>query len=319
MMDLRNGVPGAHKRGAGPGRRALLQRAAIVAGILLIMLLGLLLTAEDDEGVPAPTDPATPALAPLPRLNGQLPEPAAVATNGAQSPSAADPVAPLAEQAGGDPAAATHTPASPAPSPPTSPPAADSAQLVPAPKPPANAAARPGGAGEPSSAAPSGSPAGLKGAPADPVPADAAGAAAGSHRVQLGDFGRVDRAERLARTLAAEGMPAGLQRRVVVGPYVGRDAAAAAAERLSARVAVKGIVVPARSRGQFLVQAGVFSEARNAEALRARLIAAKFKVVVQARVVLGPYETRAGAEKALAKVSGKRNIAGTSTIVSSER
>lgn len=323
MMDLSKGVPGARSHGTVAGRRALLQRAAIVAGILLIMLLGLLLTSGDEADTALPPDTAAPApaLAPLPKLNGQLPEPAGAAMPATPVPAGAGVMAENAPAGGGALAGSASPPAMPS----------ASAPPVGAPTPPpahvASPAKAPGGAeGKESKAVatpavpPAASPAGVKAASADvsrPESASAAGAAAGGSRIQLGDFGRVDRAVGLARTLAAEGMPATVQRRVVVGPYAGREAASAAAERLSARVSVKGVVVPARRSGQFLVQTGVFSEARNAEALRARLAEAKFKVVVQGRVVLGPYASRAAAEKALAKVSGKRNIAGT--IVSSER
>lgn len=317
MMDLSKGVPGARKHGDGATRRALMLRAAVVAGILLLMLLALLLTAEDEQAGLAP-EASQPVQAPLPKLGAQLPEPAPAGTSttpalpsvtaqeAAVSPTATvgsggvanqvQPPAPVTS-AGTPPAGlapqreamvASATPAS-VPARPVAPPAA----TVTAPGASNGAAVR-----------------------ADPAKVDPV-AATGGIRVHLGDFGRVDRAVRLVEALTSEGMPAAVQRRVVIGPYSGRKAAVAAAERLGKAVSIDGMVVPARTNGQFLVQAGVFSESRNAEALRARLAAAKFKALVQGRAVLGPFATRDGAEKALAKVSGKRNIAGT--IVSTER
>lgn len=319
MMDLSKGVPGARKRGAGPGRRALLQRAAIAAGVLLLMLLGLLLTEGDDAVAPS-AETSAPVLAPLPKLGAQqLVEPPAAqpAVEPAVTSPGSEPSSPQV-QPGGEPAVA----ATPAPDRAltTEPPAGTAASMA-APAATQSAGTLPGsvqdkGVGRTAAPTVANPPVAQVGRAATGG-GSPGGTSGGDVRVHLGEFGPADRAVKLAAALVAEGLPASVQRRVVVGPYVGRAAATAAAERLKQREAIEGIVVPARRSGQFLVQTGVYSEARNAQAMRARLAAAKFKVVVQGRVVLGPYANRDAAEKALAKVAGKRNIAGT--IVPSER
>ena len=88
-----------------------------------------------------------------------------------------------------------------------------------------------------------------------------------------------------------------------------------AAERIVTRLRqddkVTGFIVSAAGGKGFLVQAGVFAEPANAEALRRRLSTPARKATIQGRVMLGPYERREDAEAALARVRSERKLAGT--------
>lgn len=77
-------------------------------------------------------------------------------------------------------------------------------------------------------------------------PPGAARALAQGYIVQLGVFGDPDNAAVLSRELAAQGYPAHLQSRVVLGPFPDRQAAKAAAARLRGERKFEGIVVPPR-------------------------------------------------------------------------
>lgn len=81
--------------------------------------------------------------------------------------------------------------------------------------------------------------------PAPPPPASTRALAQG-HIVQLGVFGDPENAAILSQELAAQGYPAHLQSRVVLGPFANRQTAKAAAERLRAERKLEGIVVPPR-------------------------------------------------------------------------
>lgn len=78
-------------------------------------------------------------------------------------------------------------------------------------------------------------------------PSTSARALARGYVVQLGVFGDPDNAAMLGRELAAQGYPAHLQSRVVLGPFPDRQAAKAAAERLRRERKLEGIVVPPRN------------------------------------------------------------------------
>jgi len=80
--------------------------------------------------------------------------------------------------------------------------------------------------------------------PVPPAAADSARALARGYIVQLGVFADPGNADSLSRELAAQGYPARLQSRVVLGPFPDRQAAKAAAESLRRERALDGIIVP---------------------------------------------------------------------------
>lgn len=135
--------------------------------------------------------------------------------------------------------------------------------------------------------------------PAKPAPQPAPGVAAPApasgakpHFIQLADFGPLPAAKNLLDAAATAGHPGRLMHRVLVGPFASRDAARKAVEG-----GTKGIVV--QSSGSWWVQAGVFSDAENADRQRATLSLAGQQVVVHGRADIGPFPSRAAAEKAL--------------------
>ena len=127
-------------------------------------------------------------------------------------------------------------------------------------------------------------------APAAAAPAVASGAK--PHFVQLADFGPLPAAKNLLDAAATAGHPGRLMHRVLVGPFASRDAA-----RKTVEAGTKGIVV--ESSGSWWVQAGVFSDAENADRQRATLSLAGKQVVVHGRADIGPFPSREAAGKAL--------------------
>lgn len=69
---------------------------------------------------------------------------------------------------------------------------------------------------------------------------------ANGYLVQLGVFSAMDNAEDLRTDVAARGLPAHVEGRVVVGPFASREAAEAAQARLKREGLSAGIVVPPR-------------------------------------------------------------------------
>ncbi len=80
-------------------------------------------------------------------------------------------------------------------------------------------------------------------APSQPDPASIAG-----YRIQLGVFDVPANAETLQRELAAQGLPAHIQSRVVLGPFSTRAKAQAAQAALRKAGQAPGILVPPRGR-----------------------------------------------------------------------
>jgi DedD protein len=69
---------------------------------------------------------------------------------------------------------------------------------------------------------------------------------ANGYLVQLGVFGSMDNADGLRADVAARGLPAHVEGRVVVGPFPDKAAAEAARARLKREGLAAGIVVPPR-------------------------------------------------------------------------
>ena len=89
-------------------------------------------------------------------------------------------------------------------------------------------------------------PATPSGAPAPAAPPVSASALARGFVVQLGVFSDAANADALSRELSAQGYPAHLQSRVVLGPFADRQAAKAAEERLRRERRLEGIIVSPR-------------------------------------------------------------------------
>ncbi|MCK9259769.1 MAG: SPOR domain-containing protein [Azoarcus sp.] len=99
-------------------------------------------------------------------------------------------------------------------------------------------------------AQPEGDPLPAQPAVAEPAPSPAAKQAsvplANGYLVQLGVFGSMDNADSLRADVAARGLPAHVEGRVVVGPFPHKAAAEAARARLKREGLAAGIVVPPR-------------------------------------------------------------------------
>lgn len=303
----------------GRVRRRLLTRAAVAAGVMLLMLAGLVFFGGDegDESEP-PTPAAAPGLATAPPA-----APLAPAASETDVVTVDETRSVLAEAAMADQALAAPAEAGMV---------APTAGFESAPAP--IAAAEPAAPADVAAAAVSGPGARML-APTAPAPARATtvdrnpagpaadrsrsgsnaaaatGAATTGFTAHLGEYGALDKAERLREALAEQGLPAAIVRRVVIGPAETRKAAERIVARLRQDDKVTGFIVPAAGGKGFLVQAGVFAEPANAEALRRRLSTPARKATIQGRVMLGPYERREDAEAALARVRSERKLAGT--------
>lgn len=153
-----------------------------------------------------------------------------------------------------------------------------SAPQIPAPPPaPAPVAPPPATAAPPKTAAPA------------PAPT------AATYMVHLADFSPMPAARNLFDSAVTAGQPARMLHRVLVGPFASRDAA-----RKAVSGDLKGIVV--ESGGNWWVQAGVFSDADNADRQRAALSVSGRQVVVHGRAETGPYASRVLADQALAEL-----------------
>lgn len=238
-----------------------------VAGLLLVVLLFVVLSGGEQEQAEMPVPPVVEAPQPVqrPGLAEPIPVEPVPADTAIAVPEAGNET--FAEPAP-DQAVAQPEPASPPPSDeqPITPPPTKSA---PAPKPaPAPAAKKPAAASPPASA---------------------------SHMLQLADFGPLPVAKGQLHAAVPLGYAGRIMHRVLIGPFATRDAARSAIES-----GAKGLLVQAN--GSWWVQAGVFSDADNAERLRASLAGAGRQVAVHGRAELGPFANRGEAERALAEV-----------------
>ena len=283
----------------GRRRRALLYRAALAIGVMLVLVVGLMIHDEPEPAVPplAPPGfdfPAAPEPSPVPSFLERTPPEVGVrpggdavthgeddaesVAGGAEVVDEREPVVEVVEQ----PVARVEQRDDTAE---TGRPAADA---------PAGVATPEATAGRPVSSAP---------APASaPPPGASIPAVANGHRVQLEQFVEAGRADALLAELRASGYPVSALHRVAVGPFAQRAQATSAMERLNNTQQMRGIIVPDVSGSGFSVQLGVFGDAGNAGALRDRLRAAGFAAELHRRVVLGPYRERAQAETVLAEM-----------------
>lgn len=246
---------------AGNPRAALLR--AGIAALLMIVLLFFVLGSEPEQEAAAPP-PAPEAVAPEPEV---IDPPPSLLLSQPEAPGPGAIIPPPVE---------IHTPQVA--------PAQDVAAVAPS--------AVPESAPE---SAPATAPAPVQPATPAPQPAPAAAAPASGakpHFVQLADFGPLPAAKNLLDAAATAGHPGRLMHRVLVGPFASRDAARKVVEG-----GTKGIVVD--SGGSWWVQAGVFSDAENADRQRATLSLAGRQVVVHGRAEVGPFPSRTAAEKAL--------------------
>lgn len=133
--------------------------------------------------------------------------------------------------------------------------------------------------------------------PPPPKPAVAAPSSGLSHMVVLDDFGPLPAAQNLLDGAATAGYAGRMLQRVQVGPFASREAARKAVES-----GARGIVI--ESGGSWWIQAGVFSDADNAERQRAALARSGRQVVVYGRAEIGPFTSRSAADSALAEVRG---------------
>lgn len=313
MSARRTGIDD-YRRVLDPGRmrQSLLTRAAIAAGVMLVMLVGLMIVGGDgevdepDAAASAPGNTAKPGLPPLSAVQGPpaLPETAAApveiarpatAVSDGVAPSPEPEPAPAADQlveAVEEPEVAGPTVGEPEQAPDSAPPAPPSAPVTSR----NQSAAVPGGRMQDS-------------------PAGRAAVATDGFSAHLGEYGALDKAERLRQAMAAQGLPASLLRRVVIGPLSSRGTAEQLVTRLRQERKVSGFIVPDGDGRGYLVQTGVFAEANNAKSQRDRLATPGRKATIQGRVVLGPYPSRQEAESVLAKVQRERKIAGTIVAV----
>lgn len=193
-------------------RTRALRRAGMAVFAALVLLSGVLVFEDGEQAsrpslpVPTQSGPVQPAVVPQPA------EPVAVAPEPVPSATESAPSPPeSAVQAAPSPAPVAEAPAHAAPEP-----------VVPAPAPVAT-----GGA-------------------ARTPTHKASPALANGYLVQLGVFSAMDNAEDLRTDVAARGLPAHVEGRVVVGPFASKAAAEAARARLKREGLSAGIVVPPR-------------------------------------------------------------------------
>lgn len=134
-------------------------------------------------------------------------------------------------------------------------------------------------------------------APPAPVstPRPEPGPASTPYMVRLSGFGPLPAARNLLDAAATAGQPGRILHRVLIGPFASRDAA-----RKAVSAGQKGIVT--EDGGRWWIQAGVYSDADNADRQRAALSLAGKQVVVHGMPEIGPFSSRAAADKALAEL-----------------
>lgn len=207
--------PQAAPRDARQQRNSALRRAAgALLGAIVVLVLALALDQEPGGGVGSQTQPPQP--------QEVTPPPSAQITVAAGQEETVPGVPPLAPAAPAAPAAPT--------------PLADVLPMT------EGAAARPPVVGE--------APASVPSARERPPPslaalmAEAASAPVDGYRIQLGVFSDPQNAIGLAHELNARGLAAGIQSRVVLGPFADRDAAHKAQAALRAAGVEAGMLLP---------------------------------------------------------------------------
>ncbi len=199
-----------------PRRAALLRAAAALAAALVLLVLGLL-----DRDRPVPSRAGAGAAVGGAAPGAAASTPPAMPANPLSAAGKPGPGAPAYEAAvpltaGAGQGAACAPPSAPPPSCPTPPPAP---ACTPLPVPTAK----------------------LDGVL---LPRAAVAPAGSGYLVQLGVFAAPDNALRIYQQAAAAGQPAHIQSRVVLGPFVDREAAERARKRLQAAGAGPGVLIP---------------------------------------------------------------------------
>ncbi|MBX3681210.1 MAG: SPOR domain-containing protein [Thauera sp.] len=199
-----------------PRRAALLRAAAALAAALVLLVLGLL-----DRDRPVPSRAGAGAAVGGAAPGAAASTPPAMPANPLSAAGKPGPGAPAYEAAvpltaGAGQGAACAPPSAPPPSCPTPPPAP---ACTPLPVPTAK----------------------LDGVL---LPRAAVAPAGSGYLVQLGVFAAPDNALRIYQQAAAAGPPAHIQSRVVLGPFVDREAAERARKRLQAAGAGPGVLIP---------------------------------------------------------------------------
>lgn len=199
-----------------PRRAALLRAAAALAAALVLLVLGLL-----DRDRPVPSRAGAGAAVGGAAPGAAASTPPAMPANPVSAAGKPGPGAPAYEAAvpltaGAGQGAACAPPSAPPPSCPTPPPAP---ACTPLPVPTAK----------------------LDGVL---LPRAAVAPAGSGYLVQLGVFAAPDNALRIYQQAAAAGQPAHIQSRVVLGPFVDREAAERARKRLQAAGAGPGVLIP---------------------------------------------------------------------------
>jgi len=199
-----------------PRRAALLRAAAALAAALVLLVLGLL-----DRDRPVPSRAGAGAAVGGAAPGAAASTPPAMPANPLSAAGKPGPGAPAYEAAvpltaGAGQGAACAPPSAPPPSCPTPPPA------------------------------PACTPLPVSTAKLDGVllPRAAVAPAGSGYLVQLGVFAAPDNALRIYQQAAAAGQPAHIQSRVVLGPFVDREAAERARKRLQAAGAGPGVLIP---------------------------------------------------------------------------
>lgn len=225
-------------------RQALLLRAAVATGVMVMLAAGLVLFDARDGDVAAVTsepaamsDAAAPDAAASPGSVpvSAAPPPGAVASPALPSAGGETSPSPAAAPTGGPPPdaaappAATDIASAPAPvgTPADTAPARAAVSEL-----PATSAQAPDAAATPTTEEPSAH-------PGSPPPGP-------GFMVQLGVFTDSANAESLRRELARKGYPAHLQSRVVLGPFPNRQAALAAQEKVRRERKLDGMILPPR-------------------------------------------------------------------------
>lgn len=129
-----------------------------------------------------------------------------------------------------------------------------------------------------------------------------------NYQVQLGGFMDAEPFAALDAALSGMDDPVVTQFRVAVGPFPERGTADDVLGRLRRERAVRGIVVSEPANGSYAVQAGVFAESANADALARKLAGWGYPVKLQKRVVAGPFPDRQAAETLQARLRDERGI-----------
>ena len=280
-------------------RKALLYRAVLAAGVMVVLVVGLML--YDDE--PAPVEEQTPPPLADARLEPLAP-PILAPVPAVPFPGTEEVIDEYAEHADDarsddahvveelpDTTVTTITAAEPATEPP---PAA-----APAPAPPPPTTPAPRAAPAPSAPAPAPRPP-RAAAPAPPTTPAA-------YRVRIDDYRDRAQGAQLAADLAAAGHGVALQHRVVVGSFADRTAATDALRRLERDHNQRSLIVELAGGGYGL-QLGVFAEAANADALDKRVAEWGFAVLRDVRLLLGPYPDRIAAEAVAIELVAKHGL-----------